>query len=189
MLRNVLMAAPLAGALAIMSPGSVQQSHAAQMSPYSATGGAPLLELVQDRIEPRGDGGNRGSANRGGRDRSVGRGGGETRSLRRDGGRSSNRNADRRRGSRGDTGNRNRSARGRDGDRNDYRRHRGDRRQVDRGSRRHHHRGTRYVWGPGIEFWFDDGYYYGNCDWLRVRALETDSSTWWRRYRLCREWG
>lgn len=188
MLRNVLMAAPLAGALAVMSPGSVQQTHAAQMSPYSATSGAPLLQLVQERIEPRSGGGNRGSAGRGGSDRSVGRSGGENRSYRGDRGRSSSRDADRRRESRGDRGDRNRSARSRDRDRNDYRRDR-DRRRVDRGDRRHrHHRGTRHVWAPGIVFYFDDGYYYGDCDWLRARALATDSATWWRRYELCREW-
>ena len=189
MLRNVLMAAPLAGALAIMSPGSMQQSHAAQMSPYSATNGSPLLQLVQERIEPRSGGGNRGSAGRGGGggDRSMGRSGGENRSYRGNRGRSSSRNADRSREYRGNRGDRNRSARSRDRDRNNYRRDRGNRRYVDR-DRRHRHRGTRHVWGPGIVFYFDDGYYYGNCDWLRDRALATDSATWWRRYELCREW-
>jgi len=191
MLRNVLMAAPLVGTLAIIGPGSTQQSHAAQMTPYTApytaTSGSPLLQLVQERIEPRsGGGGNRGSAGRGGSDRSMGRSGGENRSYR--SGRSSSRNADRSREYRRDRGDRNRSARSRDRDRNDYRRDR-DRRYSDRGDRRHrHHRGTRHVWAPGIVFYFDDGYYYGDCDWLYARALATDSPTWWRRYELCREW-
>lgn len=61
--------------------------------------------------------------------------------------------------------------------------------------RRHHndgdgdgngHRGTRYVWGDGGEYWFYDGYYHGNCAWLLERAEETGSSYWRRRYRLCR---
>lgn len=49
-------------------------------------------------------------------------------------------------------------------------------------------RGHRYVWGPGIEFWFYDGYYYGDCAWLKRRAIATGSSYWWRRYRQCRAW-
>ena len=64
------------------------------------------------------------------------------------------------------------------------RRNRGD---GDRAERRNRggHRGTRYVWG-GSDFWFYDGYYHGNCAWLRERWEETGSSYWRRRYRLCR---
>lgn len=51
--------------------------------------------------------------------------------------------------------------------------------------RRHGRRGRHYGWGPG--FYFYDGYYHGNCRWLRNRAEETGSRTWWRRYRQCRE--
>jgi hypothetical protein len=49
-----------------------------------------------------------------------------------------------------------------------------------------HHRGLRMSWG-GPVFWFYDGYYYGDCAWLRRKAIATGSRYWWRRYRLCRE--
>jgi hypothetical protein len=58
-------------------------------------------------------------------------------------------------------------------------------RHVDHPVRRGH-RGRRYIWGDGFEFWFYDGYYHGNCAWLKEQALETGSAYWWRRYRLCR---
>lgn len=45
--------------------------------------------------------------------------------------------------------------------------------------------GRRYSWGPGFYFW--NGYYYGDCDWLRDRAEDTGSRIWWERYRQCRE--
>lgn len=47
-------------------------------------------------------------------------------------------------------------------------------------------RGTRYLWG-GLPFYFYDGYYYGDCSWLRRRAEATGSRYWWVRYRQCRE--
>jgi hypothetical protein len=28
-------------------------------------------------------------------------------------------------------------------------------------------------------------YYYGDCDWLRRRALATGSGYWWDRYYAC----
>jgi hypothetical protein len=59
-------------------------------------------------------------------------------------------------------------------------------RSRSRGSAKVYRRGTRYSWGPGVEFWFYNGYYYGDCSWLRRRAVETGSQYWWRRYRLCR---
>ncbi|MDX2157984.1 MAG: hypothetical protein SFW09_15905 [Hyphomicrobiaceae bacterium] len=49
-------------------------------------------------------------------------------------------------------------------------------------------RGRRYAWGPGITFYFYDGHYYGDCDWLRRKARATGSSYWWARYRACRNW-
>lgn len=49
-------------------------------------------------------------------------------------------------------------------------------------------RGQRFNWSPGIAFWFYDGYYYGDCDWLRRKARETGSAYWLRRYRQCRAW-
>ena len=63
--------------------------------------------------------------------------------------------------------------------------------RADRGERRERggrgeRRGRRYVWGDGYEFFFYDGYYHGNCAWLRERYQETGDSYWRRRYRLCR---
>lgn len=46
--------------------------------------------------------------------------------------------------------------------------------------------GRRYTWGPGAQFYFWNGYYYGDCRWLLRRAEVTGSRYWWRRYRLCR---
>ena len=46
----------------------------------------------------------------------------------------------------------------------------------------HHHRhGVRILIGGG------PGYYgYGSsCRWLKLRALETGSPYWWKRYRFC----
>lgn len=48
-------------------------------------------------------------------------------------------------------------------------------------------RGVRYSWGPGAEFFFYDGYYHGDCSWLRRKANATGSRYWWQRYRQCRE--
>ena len=55
-------------------------------------------------------------------------------------------------------------------------------RRADRGNRR----GVRFYWGPGAEFWFYDGYYHGDCTWLRRKARATGSRYWWTRYRQCR---
>jgi hypothetical protein len=49
-------------------------------------------------------------------------------------------------------------------------------------------RGHRYVWGPGIAFWYYGGLYYGDCDWLRRRAEVTGSAYWWNRYEQCVDW-
>ena len=51
---------------------------------------------------------------------------------------------------------------------------------------RRHHRGD----DRDREFGFGRPYYddYGDCGWLRRRAIETGSSYWWRRYRECRSW-
>lgn len=46
--------------------------------------------------------------------------------------------------------------------------------------------GRRYLWAPGLTFYFYNGYYYGDCNWLRRRALATGSRYWWQRYRRCR---
>ncbi len=47
--------------------------------------------------------------------------------------------------------------------------------------------GTRYLWG-GLPFYLYDGYYYGDCGWLRERAEVSGSPYWWDRYRLCRDY-
>jgi hypothetical protein len=47
--------------------------------------------------------------------------------------------------------------------------------------------GRRYAWGPGVSFYFADGYYYGECGWVKRRAIETGSRMWWRRYERCRD--
>jgi hypothetical protein len=209
MLKNTLMAVPLASVLAVMAPGTFQQPQAAQFPRHLGTSNTLLLDLVQDRFEPGGGGrgGDRGGADRGGGDRGTRGGGGETRPLPGDGGgRSMNReNSDRNRDrnvrrdsgdgdrdrnvrrDRGD-GDRDRSVRRNrgDGDRDGYNRR--DGRYGDRGDRRRFHRGKRHVWGPGVEFWFYDGYYHGDCDWLREKANDTGSRYWWTRYRLCRDW-
>jgi hypothetical protein len=58
-------------------------------------------------------------------------------------------------------------------------------RRDDRRDRRFWRRGARILWG-GPAFYFYDGFYYGDCAWLRRRAIATGSQVWWRRYRLCR---
>ena len=47
----------------------------------------------------------------------------------------------------------------------------------------HHHHGH----GVRILIGGDPGFYGygGGCHWLKVRALETGSRYWWKRYRLC----
>lgn len=52
--------------------------------------------------------------------------------------------------------------------------------------RRYGSRGTRFYWGPGAEFYFFDGFYHGDCSWLRRKAAQTGSNYWRLRYRQCR---
>src|SRR5665648_583843 len=82
------MAASLAGALAVITPGTFQQPQAAQFPHNLGTANTPLLDLVKDRLDSGGGGGgDRGGADRGGGgDRGMRSGGGETRSFRGDGG-------------------------------------------------------------------------------------------------------
>lgn len=54
------------------------------------------------------------------------------------------------------------------------------------GGHRGYRSGTRFIWG-GLPFYYYDGYYYGDCEWLHEQALETGSRYWWVRYRACRE--
>ena len=51
--------------------------------------------------------------------------------------------------------------------------------------RRH---GRHFFFASGVGFWFYDGYYYGDCAWLRQRAIVTGSSYWWHRYNQCSYW-
>ena len=60
------------------------------------------------------------------------------------------------------------------------------RRRVDNDRRGDGRRGTRFYWGPGAEFFFYDGYYHGDCEWLKRKARQTGSHYCLRRYRLCR---
>lgn len=68
----------------------------------------------------------------------------------------------------------------RDGNRD---RARGDDRRGD-GDRR---RGTRHNWAPGFTFYFYDGFYHGDCSWLRRKVRETGSNYWRQRLRQCRD--
>lgn len=61
------------------------------------------------------------------------------------------------------------------------RRHRSSSRRA--AARRH---GVRHYWGPGALFYFYDGYYHGDCNWLRRKAVATGSRYWWQRHRQCR---
>lgn len=70
-----------------------------------------------------------------------------------------------------------------DADNDRGRRFDGDRRDRNSGNR---YRGTRYLWG-GLPFYFYDGYYHGDCDWLRRKVRQTGSSYWRARLRQCRE--
>lgn len=161
---------------------------------------APSLVIAQ-----KGDGGGRGGGGggRGGGGSSAGgaatEGGGPA-VGKGGGGRATNPGGNVGRAVRGDSGERATEARrgdgprvirrgGRDGRGGDGAR--GDRRRSDgvsrgRGDGRPWRRGTRYLWGPGITFYFYDGWYYGDCSWLRRRAEATGSAYWWRRYRRCR---
>lgn len=47
--------------------------------------------------------------------------------------------------------------------------------------------GHRYNWGPGFAFYFYDGYYYGECSWLKRRVRVTGDPVWWYRYERCRD--
>ena len=46
-------------------------------------------------------------------------------------------------------------------------------------------RGTRFVFG-GLPFYYYDGYYHGDCSWLRRKANATGSVYWRQRFRQCR---
>jgi hypothetical protein len=71
---------------------------------------------------------------------------------------------------------------GRNGDRYDGRR----RWSGGDGGRRHWRSGRRYSWGPGVVFYLNDGYYYGECNWLKRRYRQTGHRVWLRRYAMCR---
>lgn len=57
-----------------------------------------------------------------------------------------------------------------------------------RGHRHHKHRHRRiYGYYPyyGAAYYGGYGYGYGDCGWLRRKAIRTGSSYWWRRYESC----
>ena len=133
-------------------------------------GGMKVEQNVNREQSNRGDGENRRGDNseRRNMDRSDANRG--DRNDKRDGMRSDRRrdNADNRRDSRSGYDQRRRSS------------------SYDRGNRKWRG-GTRNVWGPGVTFYFSDGYYYGECDWLRRKAISTGSSKWRYRYNRCRD--
>ncbi len=213
MLRKMMLALPLAGAVALCGTAMSENANAGPFSTVQ-TGGHTLLQPVQKEILPRGGGGggrgggeSRGGGRGGGEFRGDrggrgggefrgdrgGRGGGEFRGLRRgDGGGQRNFMRAPRGGDVGRTVERRNWDSGRRGARNlyrgggnDFRRGR-DYRRGDRSRIRRF--GRSYYWGPGIQFWSYDGYYYGDCGWLKRRAAITGSRYWWRRYQLCRAW-
>jgi hypothetical protein len=94
-------------------------------------------------------------------------------------------NRDRDRAQRPNRTDRNRVVRDRDrGQQRVVRNNRGNR--IDRDRIRRH--GRRFVFGPGVTFWFYDGTYYGDCAWLRRQAIITGSDYWWDRYYQCVAW-
>ena len=211
MFRKIVLAAPIAGAMALWGPIPIAPAHAAQF-PHAVEGASSaLLTLVQVRKEDEdggrgkgGGGGPGGGVDRGGRRDGGGNAGnrGNDRPLRdnnagkrgndrppRDsnaGNRGNDRpprdsNAGNKGNDRprdGNTGNNRPPRDGNAGGKNDGRG--GHDRQRIRRFGRH------YSWGPGIEFYFYNGYYYGDCAWLKRRAIATGSSYWWRRFRVCR---
>ncbi len=50
---------------------------------------------------------------------------------------------------------------------------------------KHHRRHRRVLVGLPIIYGGYHYYYYGDCDWLRRRALATGSLYWWDRYYAC----
>ncbi len=115
----------------------------------------------------------------GGQARSARRDGGQARAPRGDGGQA--------RASRGD-GDARMSAR-REGGNAEVQQRRMTRGEGDRGRRDGNEgrfRGTRYLYG-GLPFYFYDGFYHGDCGWLRRRYEATGSLYWRQRFRQCRE--
>jgi hypothetical protein len=143
---------------------------------------------------PGRDGGGKVESNAGGKSA----GGGDRGSMRRDGdgdrGDRGNRNGgdradrgDRDRGDRADRGDRDRGDRVNRADRRD--RYDGNRRRWSGGNgpNRNWRSGRRYSWGPGFAFYLSDGYYYGECSWLKRRYNQTGNRIWLRRFAMCRD--
>jgi hypothetical protein len=58
----------------------------------------------------------------------------------------------------------------------------------DRKHKRHRRFGRSIYWAGPLLYSGYYGYYaYGDCEWLRYKALDTASSYWWERYRECQE--
>lgn len=50
---------------------------------------------------------------------------------------------------------------------------------------RHHRHRHIFIGGPFLYGVYDYGYGYGDCYWLRRRAIYTGGAYWWSRYRAC----
>ena len=50
---------------------------------------------------------------------------------------------------------------------------------------RHGHRHWRHGWGGGV-YYGDYGYGFGDCQWLKRKAIHTGRRYWWNRYHNCR---
>ena len=156
--RTALFAIPLAAAAFMSSTAIAQEGRAGR------DGGA--------KIESNAGARSSGNADRG--------------SVRRDGDGVRADRGDRNRGDRADRGDRDRGDRANRGDRRD--RYDGNRRRWSGGygSNRNWRAGRRYSWGPGFAFYLSDGYYYGECSWLKRRYNQTGNRIWLRRFAMCR---
>lgn len=159
----------ISGACASMGAAlSFAPLHAMNVGEQSSSQSAGI-QLIRDGGGSGGRGGD-GGASRGGERGSSGVSTGESGSS----GRSSSFDGGRRGGDGGARGERSRGDRGDRGDRHGGRHaHRGH---------RHRHGGVGIYIGDG---YYDRGYSYGDCGWLRRKAIRTGSGYWWRRYEDC----
>ena len=249
MFRKFVIAAPLAGAMALCASGLSGSVHAAQYSQTFDTAPTPLVQLIRDgnrggggggMIFPRGGGGGGGgprpSFGGGGGMRGFGGGGGPRPNFGGGGGprpsfggggprhhfgqggprpgfgngtvstfpRPGSNQSYKVRPWIGDTGGRPHNGRPHDGRPHDGRPHDGrphdgrphDGRPQDGRPHdgKHHHdwkhnrirRHGRHLYWGGLDYYYYEGYYYGDCEWLKERAVYTGSLYWWRRYEQCR---
>ena len=210
MRRHILTMVPVMGLLSLAWPASAAAPGLGEaVSKIGTASASPDLLLVQAAGGEKGGGGGAGASRGSGGGAARGGGGGGGSAARSSGGggggpavRSSGGGDGGRVGARSESrtvvrssgegerrvrsGDGERRARSGDGDRTRVIVRGGDRdRDRGRGERREG-RGTRYVWG-GLPFFFYDGYYHGDCSWLKRRYRETGSSYWLARYRQCRD--